>query len=288
MVKTIGNPLSWGAQTVGAAANHLGSAIGKVRRPDATEITEMPVVNTIGTEDLRIALRKGFDDFGAFRSDVLVICFLYPVVGMLLIWFAFDRALLPLLFPLMSGFALIGPVAAVGLYEMSRRREAGQDASWADAFGVLKSPSLGPIIMLGLYLLAILLVWLFLANLIYAATLGPEPPASIGVFLTEVLTTVAGWAMILLGFGVGFIFALAVLAISVVSFPLLIDRQVGLAVAVVTSTRVLSQNPRTICIWGMMVAAGLLIGSIPLLLGLIVIMPVLGHATWHLYRRAVS
>lgn len=287
MVKTIGNPLSWGAQTVGAAASHLGSAIGKVRRPDAAEAVEMPVVNTIGVEDLRIALRRGFEDFGAFRSDVLVICFLYPVVGLLLIWFAFDRALLPLLFPLMSGFALIGPVAAVGLYEMSRRREAGQDASWADGFGVLKSPSIGPIIMLGLYLLAILLVWLFLANLIYAVTLGPEPPASIGAFLTDVLTTGAGWAMIVLGFGVGFVFALVVLAISAVSFPLLIDRPVGLAVAVVTSTRVLSQNPRTMCIWGMIVAAGLVIGSIPLLLGLIIIMPVLGHATWHLYRRAV-
>ena len=107
------------------------------------------------------------------------------------------------------------------------------------------------------------------------------------MFLREVLTTGAGWTMILVGCGVGFLFAALVLATSVVSFPLLLDRDVGLPVAVITSMRVAAANPLPIAVWGLIVAGGLLLGSIPFFLGLIVVMPILGHATWHLYRRTV-
>ena len=122
------------------------------------------------------------------------------MVGVLLAWIAFDRNLLPLLFPVMSGFALLGPVAAVGLYEMSRRREQGQEPSWADAFAVAKSPSFGAILVLGLMLFALFIVWVLTANGIYYATLGPEPPASLGAFVSDVFTTAAGWTMIVVGF----------------------------------------------------------------------------------------
>jgi uncharacterized membrane protein len=236
---------------------------------------------------LREALARGLNDFAACRTDVVFLCVIYPVVGLVLARLAFGYRLLPLLFPLASGFALVGPFAALGLYEMSRRREEGAEVGWADAFGVARSPSVAAIVLLGLVLMAIFLLWLAAAGAIYVLTLGPEAPASATRFFRQVFTTDAGWALIVIGVGVGFLFALAVLAIGVVSFPLLLDREAGLDTAVRTSVRAVVANPGPMALWGLIVAAGLVIGSIPFFLGLIVVMPVLGHATWHLYRLVV-
>jgi uncharacterized membrane protein len=238
-------------------------------------------------DDLRDALIKGIDDFKACRSDVVFLCVVYPIAGLALARFAFHYDMLPLLFPAVSGFALLGPAAAVGLYEMSRRREQGLDVSWSNAFDVLRSPSFVPIFLLGLQLLLLFLIWMAAAHAIYMMTLGPEPPISAQAFLRDVLTTGSGWTMIIIGMGVGFIFALAVLAISVVAFPLMLDREVGLGNAVATSLRVFAENPLPIAAWGVIVAGGLVLGSIPAFLGLIFVLPVLGHATWHLYRKTV-
>ena len=238
--------------------------------------------------DLKDALINGFDDFKACRTDVVFLCIIYPIVGLIFARFAFNYNMLPLLFPAASGFALLGPVAAVGLYEMSRRREQGLAAQWSNAFDIVRSPSFVPILLLGLLLLAVFLIWLAVAQVIYIMTLGPAPPTSLTSFIRDVLTTGSGWTMIVVGTGVGFLFALAVLAISVVSFPLLLDRQVGLGSAVATSVRVCAENPLPIATWGAIVAGGLILGSIPAFLGLIFVMPLLGHATWHLYRKTVA
>jgi len=286
MSGTIGNPGSWVVDHAKAAGEHVGTVVGHVGLTHAGG-QPMPGVRHFSVRDLREILRKGVDDFSACRTDVAFLAVLYPVIGVLLAWVAFNRNLLPLLFPVMSGFALLGPVAAIGLYEMSRRREMGEEPRWADAFAVWKSPSFGAILLLGLMLFGVFLVWILTANGIYYATMGPDYPTSIGSFLREVLTTGGGWTMIIVGCGVGFLFAALVLATSVVSFPLLLDRDVGLPVAVITSMRVTAANPLPIAVWGLIVAGGLLLGSIPFFLGLIVVMPVLGHATWHLYRRTV-
>lgn len=287
MVKTIGNPLSWGAQGVGVLGTVVKAAVGGLRQPEDT-ITEIPDVRTLSTDDLWEALRKGFDDFANFRTDVFFLVLLYPVIGMALVWLTLDIERLPMIFPLIAGFALLGPVAAVGLYEMSRRREKRLSARWGDAFSVFVSPALAPILVFGAYLFALFIVWLSVANAIYSLTLGPEPPASMSGFAADVLTTGAGWTMILVGCAVGFVFAMLVLTTSLVSFPMLLDRPVGLPVAVVTSIRVARKNPRVTAIWGIVVAVSLAVGSLPMFLGLIVVMPVLGHSTWHLYRRAVE
>ena len=284
MREHIRHPLEWGADQLKTANMAVERASHSLRSP--AEVGQ-PAVRKIEIADLMDVLAGGLRDFGAYRTDVIFLCIIYPLAGLLLVSVAFGYDMLPLLFPLASGFALIGPVAAVGLYEMSRRREQGVDITWADAFGVVRAPAFGAILVLGLILLAIFLLWLAAAYAIWLITLGPVPPASIGAFVHEVLTTSAGWTMTVVGVGVGFLFALVVLSISVVSFPLLLDRDVGLYAAVATSVRTVLTNPGPMAVWGLIVAGGLVLGSLPVLLGLIIVMPVLGHATWHLYRKVV-
>ena len=281
----IRNPIEWGYDQLRLAALGVGSAGRAVVRARAD--APPPAIRRIEAADVGDALARGVRDFGASRADVVFLCIIYPVIGLVLARLAAGYDMLPLVFPLASGFALIGPFAAVGLYEMSRRREQGVEVGWAEALGVARSPSFAAILLLGLALMAIFAIWLLAAWGIYAVTLGPEPPASAAAFLRDVFTTGAGWAMIIVGVGVGFLFAVLVLAISVVSFPLLLDRDVGLATAVRTSVRAVAANPGTMAMWGLIVAGGLVIGSLPLFLGLVIVLPVLGHATWHLYRKLV-
>jgi uncharacterized membrane protein len=246
------------------------------------------VIRRITPSDLRHALARGVDDFVAMPSHAVFLCVIYPLLGLFLIAMTLGNSMLPLAFPIAAGFALVGPLAAIGLYELSRRREAGLDSSTSHAFDVLHSPSLGAIVALGLLLMAIFLIWLAVAEAIYIATFGYHGPDSIGQFISDVFDTRAGWTLIVVGTGIGFLFAVLVLTISAISFPLLLDRDVGAAVAVLTSIRVVAKNPLTMALWGFIVAAALVVGSIPFFLGLTVVMPVLGHATWHLYRRAVE
>jgi uncharacterized membrane protein len=254
----------------------------------ASERLELPAIRTITFSDLRDALAKGWDDFSAMPSHAIFLTLIYPLVGIFLIGLAFGYSVLPLLFPLAAGFALIGPVAAVGLYELSRRREAGLDSNWTHAFDVLRSSSLPAIVALGLLLMGIFLAWLGSAQALYQSLFGYLPPQSYTKFVENIFTTPAGWKLIFWGNLIGLCFAVWVLAISVVSFPLLVDRDVGAAAAITTSVRAVAANPATMAAWGFIVAALLLIGSLPAFMGLAVVMPVLGHATWHLYRKAVE
>jgi uncharacterized membrane protein len=245
-------------------------------------------IRRVGTADLIDALKKGWQDFSAMPSHALFLCVMYPVIGILLAGLTLGYALLPWFYPLAAGFALIGPVAAIGLYELSRRREAGIEVAAADALDVLHSPSIGAIVALSLLLMLLFLIWVATAHAIYVASFGYATPSSIGQFARDVLTTQAGWYLIVIGNGVGFLFAVAALVVSVVSFPLLLDRDVGAAVALATSARAVLENPAAMALWGLIVAVLLLLGSLPMFLGLPVVLPVLGHATWHLYRKVVE
>ncbi len=282
----IRNPFELAVSGLSGAVSDAGHALAVKPRPRGA--SGPLTVRRIEVSDLWDALRRGLADLGAARDDVLFLAVIYPIAGLILAQLAFRYDLLPMVFPLASGFALIGPLAAVGLYEISRRREQGQPVRWADALGVLRSPSLGPILGLGSMMVLVFALWMASAYGIYMATVGPEAPESVGTFLRDVFGTAAGWTMIVVGLGAGFLFAVLALALSVISFPLLVDHDIGMGSAVVTSVRAVAANPVPMLAWGAVVAGALLLGSLPALVGLIFVVPLLGHATWHLYRKLIA
>lgn len=254
----------------------------------AGESPAYPIVRKIRFADLKDAVAKGIDDFWAVPTHVIFLAVIYPIVGLFLARMTFGLGVMPLLYPLAAGYALIGPFAAIGLYEMSRQREQGVDVNWKHALGVLRCPSLDSIATLGMVLMIVFLIWLVVAESLFQSLFGYGSPESIGRFVNDVLTTSAGWTLIIAGNGIGFLFAVFVLTISVVSFPLLLDRDVGAIVAAQTSVRAVLRNPLLMAAWGLFVAVALVIGSLPFFVGLAVVMPVLAHSSWHLYRKLVE
>jgi len=247
----------------------------------------LPRVRTIAPRDLIDVLRKGLDDFLAMPTHVIFLSLIYPIAGLVIGIAAAGYNLLPLFYPMAAGFALVGPFAATGIYELSRRREQGLETDWSHAFDLLQADSFRSLAALGFVLLVLFAIWIGVAQTIYWAYFGYAVPESIDAFARQVLTTEAGHRMIVVGNAVGFVFALIAFVISVVAFPLLIDRRVGATTAVATSIKAVLHNPTTMLLWGLIVAAALLVGSLPFFIGLAVVVPVLGHATWHLYRKTV-
>ncbi|HLX15959.1 MAG TPA: DUF2189 domain-containing protein [Bradyrhizobium sp.] len=254
----------------------------------AQDNASTPVIRKISLSDLHRALRLGWEDFKAVPSHAIILCVIYPLLGLALARTVLGYSVLPLLFPLAAGFALLGPFAALGLYELSRRRERGEEPSAWDAMDVLRSPSFGAMLGLGTLLFALFVTWVATAQAIYIAVFGYQGATGISDFVQTVLTTPQGWWLIGVGCGVGFLFALVALGISVVSFPMMLDRHAGAGEAMVTSLRVAARNPLMIAAWGLIVAALLVAGSLPLFIGLAIVIPLLGHATWHLYRKVIA
>lgn len=285
---TIRNPVGWTADLF-----RLNASPDRPRRANeqfaGPALDVRPIhIRTIALQNLRTALSKGYEDFGANRMDVVFICLFYPIFGLVTARLASGINMLPLVFPLASGFALFGPLAGVGLYELSRRREQGLPTRWTDAFRVVGSPSFGSMFLLGLLLFGLYAAWLLTAWGIYAVTLGPQPPVSVSAFVHDVFTTRAGLTMAVAGIAAGFVYACIVLLLTVVAFPMLLDRNVGVRRAIATSVQVVRASPGPIAVWGLLVTLGLMLGSLPLFLGLVIVFPVLGHATWHLYRMTVA
>lgn len=249
---------------------------------------EHPTIRQIGVSDVFDALRRGLDDFWDKPSHYVFLCLIYPIVGVFLITWTSGGNALQLIYPLMTGFALLGPVAAIGLYEISRRREQDLDTSWRHAFDVRKSPAMPAIVALGIMLVALFVAWMLTAQALYSYLYSEAVPASFSGFVADVLTTQRGWTLIVLGNFIGFLFALVALSTTVVAFPLLLDRDVGAYAAVETSARAVIANPVPMLLWGLIVAVALVIGTLTLFVGLAVALPVLGHSTWHLYRKVVA
>jgi uncharacterized membrane protein len=253
-------------------------------------------VRHIHMSDLRAALREGWEDFKEKRGDILIVGFLYPLVGLAVAALALNDRLVPLAFPLCAGLSLLGPAVAVGFYELARRRERGEQSDWSHFLDAFDRG--GTSIMIATLMLAVVFAaWLAVAWLLYTATFGTGTfymwsvnhgeTVALQDFVSRLFTTADGWTLILLGNLAGACFAVLVLAMSVVTFPMLVDRRVDVATAMSTSLRAFAANWRVLLGWGAIVGALLVLGSIPAFVGLAVVLPVLGYATWHLYTRIV-
>jgi uncharacterized membrane protein len=254
----------------------------------AGETLQHPTVRKITLGDLMDALRRGVADFWAKPSHYVLLTLIYPLVGIVLAVWMSGYHTWPLLYPLMGGFALIGPFAAIGLYEISRRRELGLDTSWIHAFEVLRSPAIASIAAVGVFLFAVFTLWLTAAQGLYENLFGSSAPTQLSALINQVLTTPEGWTLLIVGNLLGLAFAVITLCTTVVAFPLLLDRDVGAYVAITTSIRAVLKNPIPMFAWGVIVAVGLALGSLPLFVGLAVVIPIFGHATWHLYRKVIE
>lgn len=244
-------------------------------------------VRKIGVGDLLRALKEGYDDFNARPSAGLFLFLIYPLFALLLTLFLVGDGLLYLAFPMLAGFTLLGPMISVGLFEMSRRRERGLEPNWRAAFGFVHSSAFAPIAALSFVMMVLYVAWLFMAEFMYFGLFGVDPPASLADFLTQLTTTRRGGALIMYGNGVGLVFAFTALAISVVGFPLLLDKPVTSITAMAVSVRAFAENFLVMALWGLIVVVLLALGAAVFLIGLIAVLPILGHATWHLYRKLV-
>jgi uncharacterized membrane protein len=245
-------------------------------------------VRRIGAEDVAWALSAGWQDFREKRGDLVFIGLIYPVICLVAVLVTFNEPLLPLLFPLVAGLSIAGPAVASGFYELARRKEEGLEASWWHFLDPLKGRSRVPLAMLTLGLAVLFVGWLVVAYAIYTVTLGAGGPLPVSDVPARLFTTREGWALIVLGNLAGLGFAIATLVFSVVSFPMVIDKPVDASAAVRTSIAAFRRNPAVLLGWGVRVAALLLLGLIPFAIGLAVVLPWLGYATWHLYTRLVE
>ena len=248
----------------------------------------MPEIRKINSSDIRDALHKGYDDFIEKPSFVFFLAIIYPVLCLFLARFIAGLEVLPYIWPLLAGGTMIAPIAVVGLYEVSRLLEQGQPVSLRNAFNLFGYKSARTIGLLSLVLGAIWVLWLASAYAIYGHFLGDYVPTSVTGFINKIFFTPEGQSLIMIGSAVGYVFALVIFWISVVSFPMIIDRDVTTSEAIATSLRVVLKNPITMTLWGLTIVVLMAIAAIPLLFGLAIVLPILGHATWHLYRRVVG
>lgn len=260
-------------------------------RTDVSTEVETPInptIHSLQTRDLIDVLKRGAADFEAKPTHGVFITLIYGLIALFTALIGLREHFLPLLFPLLAGTAIIGPLAASGLYELSRRRELGLDYSWYHVFDVIHAPSRWSIAALGVVLAILFANWLLSAQLLYSVFFSERYPNTLLGLWQQIFTTTAGWQLLLVGSAIGFIYSLVVYAATVVSLPMMLHQKVSLGKAVMTSLRVVQENWRAMAAWYCIVVAMVLLGAIPLFLGLAVLVPILGHATWHLYRRTVS
>jgi uncharacterized membrane protein len=243
-----------------------------------------PVVRPVAATDIAEALVEGLRDFQALPLYGLAFGALYAAGGIAIILCLTAFGMAYLVYPLAAGFALIGPFVAIGLYEVSRRRETGQPVSFGAIWSTISSRS--EIGWMAFVTLFVFVAWMYQVWLLISLLLGPHATFSTpGEFITVVLTTKEGLLFLAIGTAVGALLSLILFSLTVVSFPLLLERDVDFVTAMVTSVRA---SPLPMIGWAAVIVVLMIVSALPYFLGLVVTLPVLGHATWHLYRRIVE
>ncbi|RJX69850.1 DUF2189 domain-containing protein [Tsuneonella suprasediminis] len=249
------------------------------------QIAPVTVARDLALRDLWAALAAGARDFLACPLFGLFFGSIYVGGGLFVGYALFAWKSPTWLIPAAAGFPLIAPFVAVGLYEVSRRREAGLPRSWRAVLGALRGRGDDQIISMGVIVFVAFSFWMIVAHSIFAIFLAES---GIGSESLAIFTTQAGIAMLVVGGAVGGLMALAFYAVTVMSLPMLVDREVDFLTAIITSLAVINHNRPVMMAWALIIAVVLFMAMIPAFLGLLIALPVLGHATWHLYRRAVT
>jgi uncharacterized membrane protein len=245
-----------------------------------------PVVRRVSVADIAESLGQGLRDFQAAPLFGLAFAGLYVAGGILILLSLTAFGMVYLAYPLAAGFALLGPFVAVGLYEVSRQREAGEVPSMRGIWATIRARR--EIGWMAFVTLFVFLVWMYQVRLLIAVLLGLHASfSSLPEFVTVVLTTNEGLLFLALGNLVGAALSLILFSLTVVSFPLLLDRDIDAVTAMITSVRAVVMSPLPMIGWAAIIVVLLALSSLPYFLGLLVTLPVLGHATWHLYRRIV-
>ncbi|WP_425305385.1 DUF2189 domain-containing protein [Chthonobacter albigriseus] len=257
---------------------------------DASETTpyRMPTVRMLGTEDIRAALLAGAEDFRRAPQYGLFFGGLYAAGGILLVLAVTSLHMPWLAYPLAAGFALLGPFVAVGLYEVSRRLETGLPLGWGPVLGAAYAQSGKQLAGMAFITLFIFLIWMYQVRLLMALFLGGQSFTTLPGFITVVFTTFDGWMFLAVGHVIGAALSIFVFSLTVVWFPLLLDRDTDVVTAMITSVKTVVTSPVPMIGWAVIVVAALILSAVPIFLGLAITLPILGHTTWHLYRRAVA
>lgn len=258
-------------------------ATNPVRRPPP-----MPAVNRIGIGDIFEVLSKGLSDFARAPLFGLFFGGVYALGGIVIALSLTVWDIPWMIYPVAIGFPLVGPFIAVGLYEVSRRLQAGKPLNWSDILGVVWLQRQRELAWMAFVMLFVFWVWMYQVRLLVAIILSRSSFSTLDRFIEVVFTTPQGWTFLAVGHVVGAALALVLFSLTVVSIPLLLDRESDFVTAMITSVKTVSTNPVPMLAWGVFVTFAVIVSSIPVFLGLIVTLPVLGHATWHLYRKVVA
>lgn len=248
----------------------------------------MPKVNTITAEDIRAALRAGFDDFLAYPVISGFFGLFYALFGIGMVWCLVWLGWVWMVIPAAVAFPLFAPFAAAGLYEISRRRQRGESFTPPQILTVMANQRKREMGWMAFVTLFILWVWFYQARTVMVITLQYSSFSDLNGFLTTVFTTPEGWTFLMIGTGVGALLAAVLFSVTVVAMPMLLDRETNYVSAMITSVKVVRENPQVMLGWAAIITATMLLAMVPAFLGLIFVLPILGHTTWHLYQRAVG
>ena len=243
--------------------------------------------NILTYADLRISLALGWSDFRRAPFMGLFFSGVYVLGGWILLGAFTEAGRLWWSLPAMAGFPILGPFIACGFYDISRRFERGEALSWRGVMGVIFQQRNRQIPSMAAIIVVFFLFWNFLAHMIFALFLGLSTMTNISSSYA-VLLTPNGLMMLATGTLVGAVFAAVLFSLTVISLPLLLDREVDFVTAMITSVAVVTTNPWIMLVWAGLIAMALFAAMLPGFLGLFLVLPLFGHATWHLYRRAVA
>lgn len=257
-------------------------------QPTVQPFPTMPRVNAVSLGDLRGSLLRGLGDFARAPMFGLFFAAIFVVIGLMVVLSLTAWHMPWLIYPFAIGFPLIGPFAAVGLYQVSREFEQGRRPTWRGVFSVIWQQRRRELGWMAFVVLFVFWVWMYQVRLLMALMLGQLSFSSFEGFVSATLTTNEGLVFLFVGHLVGGALALLLFSITVVSMPLLLERDIDVVTAMITSIKAVATSPVVMLGWGLVVTAAVVAGCLPFFLGLLIVLPVLGHTTWHIYRKAVA